>query len=75
LRKSGKLQSENENTVHANGRLASLVQRQQEIADALDLTKNQASSQLESGSSEDVSAPSEAAAVSLREMGFAEYEY
>lgn len=34
------------------GRLTALAQRQQEIADALDLTRNQAASQLESGPNE-----------------------
>lgn len=62
-------------TFEYSDRLAALVQRQQEIADALDLTKNQASSQLESDSSDDVAAPSTETATSLREMGFAEYEY
>ena len=36
-------------------RLAALVQRQQEIEDELDLTKNQASSQLDTRSSEETS--------------------
>lgn len=53
-------------------RLAALVQRQQEIADALDLTRNQASSQLETAPA--TPAPEEHS-MSLREVGFPEYDY
>ena len=56
------------------GKLSELMQRQQEIAEALDLTKNQAPSQLESEIDEDVSVASEQGAVALREMGFPDYE-
>src|SRR6266404_3745801 len=55
-------------------RLAVLILRQQEIADALDLSKNQAASQLESELAPDRSAPGETSAVSLREIGFPEYD-
>ena len=55
-------------------RLAVLILRQQEIADALDLSKNQAASQLESEPAPDRSAPVETSAVSLREIGFSEYD-
>ena len=51
-----------------------LIQRQQEIADALDLTKNQASSQLESEADDDSTVASEQGAVALREMGFPDYD-
>jgi chromosome segregation ATPase len=56
-------------------RLNVLVARQQEIAERLDLTKNQASSQLESESPAESPASREEAAAALREMGFPEYEY
>jgi N12 class adenine-specific DNA methylase len=55
-------------------RLAALVIRQQEIAERLDLTKNQASSQLESESA-DSGASSETGAMTLGEIGFPDYEY
>lgn len=54
-------------------RLAELVKRQAEIADALDLTKNQASNGLESDSAADVAVASEAGAMSLGELGFGDY--
>ena len=56
-------------------KLSSLVQRQQEIADALDLTKNQAANQLESDIDDNAALASEQGAVCLSEMGFPEYEY
>ena len=52
-------------------RLASQLQRQDEIANSLDLSKNQASSQLDSEAKAD--APEESP-TSLREIGFYEYE-
>jgi N12 class adenine-specific DNA methylase len=55
-------------------KLSHLIDRQQEIADELDLTKNQASSQLESETDEPASVASEQGAVCLREMGFPDYE-
>jgi len=55
-------------------RLTKLVSRQQEIADALDLTKNQASGQLGSDVSEDSSVASETGAMRLGEIGFPDYE-
>jgi N12 class adenine-specific DNA methylase len=48
-------------------KLAALIQRQQQIADSLDLTKNQASNQL--GTEAD-STPKEEGEMTLREMGF-----
>ncbi len=48
-------------------KLAALIQRQQEIADSLDLTKNQASSQL--ATDVNPAAPEESE-ISLREIGF-----
>lgn len=59
---------------HAD-KLGSLLKRQQEITDALDLTKNQASSQCDAEESEEVSQPSENGAAALREVGFPEYDY
>jgi hypothetical protein len=55
-------------------RLAELVQRQQEIADALDLTKDQASSQLGSDVAENAAVASDGGAMCLAEIGFPEYE-
>ncbi|MEO7676526.1 MAG: DEAD/DEAH box helicase family protein, partial [Verrucomicrobiota bacterium] len=52
-------------------RLSALIQRQQEIANRLDLTKNQASSQLASDAH---SSTSEENDMSLREIGFYDYE-
>lgn len=49
-------------------RLAELVKRQQEISDALDLTKNQAASQLASDVSQDASVASEAGAIVLTRL-------
>lgn len=57
------------------GRLGDLLKRQQELADALDLTRNQASSGLASDVAQDASVASEAGAMMLGEIGFPEYEY
>jgi TolA-binding protein len=53
-------------------RLSGLLTQQQEIMDALDLTKNQASGELESESPP--AAPAESGASMLREIGFPEYD-
>jgi N12 class adenine-specific DNA methylase/adenine-specific DNA methylase len=55
-------------------KLSHLIERQQEIADELDLTKNQASSQLETETDESAAVASEQGAVALREMGFSDYD-
>src|SRR5206468_2925437 len=55
-------------------KLSSLIKRQQEITDSLDLTKNQASSQLESEAPEQAAAPSEESALVAREIDFPEYD-
>jgi TolA-binding protein len=57
------------------GRLSELMRRQAEIADALDLTKNQGSSQLGTEAPAQASEEAEASAMTLREMGFCEFEY
>ncbi|MCI0538403.1 MAG: hypothetical protein L0Z50_24615 [Verrucomicrobiales bacterium] len=56
-------------TFEYTDRLAELMRRQAEIADALDLTKNQASSQLGAGPPAQASEETEANAMTLREMG------
>jgi hypothetical protein len=54
-------------------RLEALIQRQQEIADSLDLTKNQASSRLEA--SPTPRAGGEEGVMTLGEVDFPEYDY
>lgn len=56
-------------------KLAMLLKRQQEITEALDLTKNQAATQCETDTDEDAATGNEGSAASLREIGFAEYDY
>lgn len=56
-----------------SARLEALIQRQQEIADSLDLTKNQASSRLEAGPTP--GAGGEEGVMTLGEVDFPEYDY
>ncbi|MCI0538026.1 MAG: DEAD/DEAH box helicase family protein [Verrucomicrobiales bacterium] len=72
-RRIGDLGAQCGQTFEYGDRLGELMRRQAEIADALDLTKNQASSQLGAGPRAQASEEAEANAMTLREMGFGEY--